>query len=100
MILNRSNQTIASVLLIVICASIPLANANPDEREGTRRRPPPEAIESCAEQSEGAACGFSGRHGEDVNGTCMVPPRVEAPLACNPGGGPPDRDRPENPDTE
>ncbi len=100
MFLNRTNQTLSIALLITILASIPLANADPDEREGERRGPPPEAIDACANQSEGAACSFSGRRGEELNGTCLVPPRGEASLVCAPEGGPPNHRRPEGPDEE
>ena len=71
-------------LTIVSCCSISLANAQPpDERGGRRGGPPPEAAEACVEQTEGAACSFSGRRG-DVEGVCIILPEGEEQLVCAP----------------
>ena len=101
MYFNRTHQTLAVALLVAVCVPIQLAIADADERQGKRRGPPPEAIEACASQVEGDACGFSDRRGEDLSGTCMVPPRGETSLACAPEGGPPGHHPPddEDPDT-
>ncbi len=47
--------------------------------------PPPEAIQACAGQSQGAACRFTAPHGP-VTGSCML---IRQQLACVPPGGPP-----------
>ncbi|WOJ97042.1 hypothetical protein R0137_00370 [Congregibacter brevis] len=56
--------------------------------QGKRRGPPPEALEACANLSEGEACAFTGRRG-DMTGICFAPPKEDAALACAPEGGPP-----------
>lgn len=67
------------------------AAAQSDEGEnsghGKRRGPPPEALQACADLSEGDACAFSGRRG-DRTGFCFAPPKEDAALACAPEGGP------------
>jgi hypothetical protein len=69
---------------------LPAAHAQrdmPDDR--ARRGPPPEAIEACSGKAEGDECRFTGRRGDNINGTCLNPPRDESLLACVPQGGPP-----------
>ena len=62
---------------------------------GRPHGPPPEAIEACAELSEGDACSFTGRRDDDVKGTCIVSPRGDEGFVCAPEGGPPhERRRP------
>ena len=78
--------TLATILVSAFATS--MAFAGSDKQSGKRRGPPPEAIEVCAEQTEGDACAFTGRRG-DVTGTCIVRPRGEEILACAPEGGPP-----------
>ena len=66
-----------SITLTVVLAAYltsTIANAQPDQQSGKRRGPPPVAFEVCADQAEGAACSFSGHHG-DVTGSCIVPQR-------------------------
>jgi hypothetical protein len=48
---------------------------------------PQEAINACANLSQGAACSFHTPNGQ-VNGTCNRPPNSQQ-LACTPAGGPP-----------
>lgn len=63
---------------------------------GRPQGPPPEAIEACADLSEGDACSFTGRRDDEVKGTCIVLPRGDEGLVCAPEGGPPhERGRPE-----
>lgn len=71
---------IAGAALIM---SIPLANAEPGERDGARRGPPPEAFEACVDKAEGNVCNFSGHRGE-ASGLCIIPPRGEETLVCAP----------------
>jgi hypothetical protein len=36
-------------------------------------KPPREAFEACSGKAAGATCGFTGREGRQVNGTCSAP---------------------------
>lgn len=61
----------------------------PDAGAGIRGRhagPPPEAVEACANASEGDACGFSDPR-RYVEGSCVFPPGYDSTLACKPPGG-------------
>jgi hypothetical protein len=60
--------------------------------------PPPEAVAACKDKTSGAACSFTGRQNEKLNGTCFSPParepgasgaggQAERPLACRPDRG-------------
>ena len=73
--------------LIASYLSYTVANAQPGQQSGERRGPPTEALEVCADQTEGAACTFTGRHGE-ISGSCIVLPSGDEILACAPEGGP------------
>lgn len=53
-------------------------------------RPPPQAIEACADLSDGDACAFESPRGA-VEGVCWRP-EASVPLACRP------HDAPERPD--
>lgn len=83
--------------------SFPAAAQSDDGEErqkGKRRGPPPEAIEACANQTEGEVCSFTGRRG-DMTGVCFAPPKDDAELACAPEGGPPGhRERENDSDSE
>lgn len=69
--------------------------AGPGDR-GRPQGPPPEAIQACADLSEGDACSFTGRRNDLVKGTCIALPDGEEGLACAPEGGPPgERGRPQ-----
>ena len=86
-----SRKVIRGLTLMVVVGtylSSTIARAQPDQQSGKWRGPPPQAIEACADQSEGAACSFSGRRG-DVEGYCIVVPQEHGELACAPEGGPP-----------
>ena len=72
-------------------------NAKAGERQASSPRengkaekggPPPEALAACRGQSAGAACRFTGRRGETLDGSCFLPPGSSEP-ACRPAGGPP-----------
>jgi hypothetical protein len=54
-----------------------------------RRQPPQAAFDACLNLTEDAACTFTGRNNDPVNGTCQTIPGSE--LACAPLGGPPPR---------
>jgi hypothetical protein len=75
-------------LVLTSCVVTNIAKAQPSGQSGKRHGPPPEAREACSNSSEGDSCSFSGRRGDNVAGTCVVP-RSEDGLACAPEGGPP-----------
>lgn len=75
----------------IVATLVPVAfttHASPDGEGKRRHGPPPAAFEACANQSEGAACSFTGRRDEAVEGTCFAPPRESSALACKPERGP------------
>jgi hypothetical protein len=84
--MRRSFSTATLTLLtLVTLYAMPGAAEPPDgQSPGGRRGPPPEALEACSNQADNTACSFAGRRGEDVTGTCLVPPRQEAELVCVP----------------
>jgi hypothetical protein len=88
MSIAKTTRSVTQLFLLATYMSSTIANAEPDQQNGKRRGPPREAIEVCADQSEGAACSFSGRRGE-VAGSCIAPPQSQDELACAPEGGPP-----------
>jgi hypothetical protein len=88
MSIAKATRSVTQLFLLATYLSSTIASAEPEQESGKRRGPPPEAIEACADQAEGAACTFSGRRG-DVSGSCIVPPNDEETLACAPEGGPP-----------
>ena len=88
MSIAKTTRSVTQLFLLATYLSSTIASAEPEQESGKRRGPPPEAIEACADQAEGAACTFSGRRG-DVSGSCIVPPNGEEALACAPEGGPP-----------
>lgn len=58
-----------------------------DDGDGQRPpRPPQEALDACANLSDGASCSFTA-HGHTMTGTCHGPEGL--PPACVPAGGPP-----------
>ncbi|WP_439106132.1 hypothetical protein [Congregibacter sp.] len=79
----------SAIALAGISANVAAQQEDGENRsQGKRRGPPPEALEACANLSEGEVCGFTGRHG-DMTGVCFAPPKEDAALACAPEGGPP-----------
>jgi hypothetical protein len=59
-----------------------------DQGPGPARRPPQEAIDACANQTEGATCTVSFR-GQSVQGKCVKGHDDQEPLACMPPRRPP-----------
>ena len=93
MLKTNLKQKLALASLLAFFASSSFVIAQPpggDDQNSQRRGPPPEAIEACANLSEGASCGFSGRNGESLQGMCFAPPKDDAKLACKPEGHSPD----------
>lgn len=89
MFIVKVTRSIAFTTVLATCFSSAMAAAEPDQRSGKRRGPPQEAFEVCSDQTDGAACSFSGRRG-DVAGSCIVPPQSQGELVCVPEGGPPE----------
>ena len=81
--MTKRNLILATALMTTVYAQSGLAERSGDQRGG-RRGPPPEAIEACSGQSEGASCSFTGRNDEQLSGTCFTP--QESQLACKPDG--------------
>ena len=69
-------------------AGDPRAASPRNDDKADKGGPPPEALDACRGKSSGAACRFTGRRGEPLNGSCFSPPNGAAP-ACRPEGGPP-----------
>lgn len=82
------NWIATAVFLITIILASARTDAE-EEKSEEEKRPPREAVEACETASEGDACSFSGREGENVSGSCAAPP--ERPLACRPDHPPPRR---------
>ena len=63
--------------------------AQPDGNDGDerkRRGPPQEALDACANLSEGDTCSFESQRGT-MNGECRLSPQGQPPLACAPPRG-------------
>ena len=92
---THSKFKIFTALFFTSMLSASLSCAAGPEGRGRPHGPPPEAIEACADLSEGDACSFTGRRDDEVKGTCIVLPRGDEGLVCAPEGGPPhERGRP------
>ena len=94
MSLAKHKLKLASASLLTCLLYTSLSCAAPNDR-GRPQGPPPEAIDACANLSEGDSCSFTGRRDDTVEGTCMRPPEGGDELACAPeGGAPEERARP------
>lgn len=67
--------------------AVTLSQAAPTGRQKRPGRPPREAIEACADLPAEAACGFSGRDGQQIDGVCRSP-KPDLPAACVPAKKP------------
>ncbi len=69
--------------------SAPVAGSNPDQgtqpQQNPRQGPPQEALNACANLTQGDACSFTQQNGNTINGTCITPPNLDV-LACAPAG--------------
>jgi hypothetical protein len=79
---TRTLGLFASVTLAAM-AGLPTKHALAANDNGGPPAPPQEAIDSCANQSEGATCTLS-FHGRSIEGTCAQGPGGNEPLACMP----------------
>lgn len=77
----------AAVVLIVSLMAAPVF------AESGRRGPPPEAIEACDGKASGDECSFTGRDGEDLEGTCGIGRGGGAQIACRPKNRPGEPER-------
>lgn len=77
----------ARALLLGVCLISQVASAQPGGG-GERRGPPPEAYEACADLAAGDSCAMTGRRGDTLQGSCIVPKEDEETLVCAPEGGP------------
>ncbi|NEX20177.1 hypothetical protein G3480_07590 [Thiorhodococcus mannitoliphagus] len=89
MTFTQTAQRTTLALAFTLCLTAPFAQAESDSQVGRRHGPPPEAFDACADQAENAACQFTGRRGDTVEGTCITPRRSDDGLVCAPEGGPP-----------
>jgi hypothetical protein len=88
MLTNTFAYRTVLALVLTSCVATNIAKAQPSGQSGKRHGPPAQAREACSNSSAGDSCSFSGRRGDSVEGTCIVP-RSEDGLACAPEGGPP-----------
>lgn len=69
--------------------SAPGAGSDPNQttppQQGTRQGPPQEALDACANSTQGTVCSFSLPNGNTIDGSCITPPGLTA-LACAPQG--------------
>lgn len=93
-------NAIAILLTVPLVLGAAATQANPGSERGGPHGPPPDAIEACAELSEGAACSFAGRHGDTLQGSCVVDERGSSGLACLPADAPDRKDSARNGDED
>jgi 4-amino-4-deoxy-L-arabinose transferase-like glycosyltransferase len=53
--------------------------------QGLRQGPPQQAVDACANSTQGAACSFNLKNGNTINGSCIIPPN-STDLTCAPQG--------------
>ncbi|HZP68262.1 MAG TPA: hypothetical protein VFB32_18305 [Rudaea sp.] len=87
---------LALAMLLATSAIAQPASDQPPSQGGTHRHgPPPEAIAACSGKAADAACSFTGRQGETLQGKCFAPRSrgdeqgSPHPLACRPDRPPP-----------
>ena len=81
--MNKRTLILATTVCTTVFAQSVFAERGNGQNSG-RRGPPPEAIEACGGQSEGASCSFTGRNAEQLSGVCFAP--QDRDLACKPDG--------------
>ena len=72
---------------LVLCVLTVLLIPTAEARGKGKPKPPAEAFEVCTSQAEEASCSFAGPRGEQLEGTCVTPPRGEETLVCRPSHG-------------
>ena len=72
----------------------PGQNSNPNQQgqpqplnQGQQQRqgPAPQALDACANSTQGASCSFTTQNGNTIDGSCITPPNLDQ-LACAPQG--------------
>ena len=83
--LTLKNALTALLLTLFLTATLSTAHAKKERKGPHKGKPPVEAFEACADQTEaGAACSFETPEGDTVEGTCKTPRRDEESLVCKP----------------
>ena len=87
---QNGSRTSALALLLIIYVVNQTVSAQPGGGgdRGERRGPPPEAYEACVDLAAGDSCEMTGRRGENLQGSCIVPNEADDTLVCAPEGGP------------
>ena len=88
MLFAKFPRKAAVALILTAYMSHQTASAQPGERDGGLSGPPPEAFEACADKASGDSCEITGRRGEQLQGSCIIPPEKDETLVCAPEGGP------------
>ena len=60
-------------------------NASSQPGQNLRQGPPPQALDACADQTQGSSCSFTQPNGNTIDGSCITPPNTDQ-LACAPQG--------------
>jgi len=85
MLSTRLSYQLITLLFFMVSGSNVLAASHGERPSG----PPPEALEACAELSEGDACSFYTPEGDAIEGMCITPRRgQDDSLLCGMEGGP------------
>jgi 4-amino-4-deoxy-L-arabinose transferase-like glycosyltransferase len=58
-------------------------NQGTQPQQGLRQGPPQEALDACANSTQGSSCSFTQANGNTINGSCIIPPNLGV-LACAP----------------
>lgn len=86
---HRSIRNTALALLLGSGVITQAACAQPGgSNRGQHGGPPPAAYQACAELTVGASCAMTGRRGDTLQGSCILPPEEDSTLVCAPAGGP------------
>lgn len=84
---NTINGTCFTPPNLDALACAPQGMNQPDGRGQTPagQTPPQQAVDACANSTQGAACSFNLKNGNTINGSCIIPPN-STDLTCAPQG--------------
>lgn len=86
--IKKSTRALLLGACLISQVASQVANAQPGGGGGGERRgPPPEAYEACADLTSGDSCEMTGRRGDTLQGSCIVPKEDDDTLVCAPEGG-------------
>tara|TARA_R110001599_G_C12268908_1_gene661158 strand:+ start:3221 stop:3508 length:288 start_codon:yes stop_codon:yes gene_type:complete len=90
MTITNISKNLTMALVLLCSLSMEAATAQPGGGGGGGKRggPPPEAFEACADKVSGDSCQVTGRRGEELQGTCVIPSEEDETLVCAPEGAP------------